>query len=148
MQIVETDLLRVLIPEEGYKLLNKTTNKQFGKVYLGKYDSIDNYVEVVDDEYVDVKYTKEMVELKEQVANNQSNNEFDLDVLLLSVAKVYEMVEPVLAMVPVTMSMDRNRNNAGKMNPIINMYVVIVKKGLMDIENIPESVREEVKNLL
>lgn len=148
MQIVETDLLRVLIPEVGYKLLNKTTNKQFGKVYLGKYDSIDNYVEVVDDEYVDVKYTKEMVELKEQVVNNQSNNEFDLDVLLLSVAKVYEMVEPVLAMVPVTMNMDRNRNNAGKMNPIINMYVVIVKKGLMDIENIPESVREEVKNLL
>ena len=146
MQIVETDLLRVLIPEVGYKLLNKTTNKQFGKVYLGKYDSIDNYVEIVDDEYVDVKYTKEMVELKEQVVNNQSNNEFDLDVLLLSVAKVYEMVEPVLAMVPATMSMDRN--NAGKTNPIINMYVVIVKKGLMDIENIPESVREEVKNLL
>lgn len=146
MQIVETDLLRVLIPEVGYKLLNKTTNKQFGKVYLGKYDSIDNYVEVVDDEYVDVKYTKEMVELKEQVVNNQSNNEFDLDVLLLSVAKVYEMVEPVLAMVPMTMSMDRN--NVGKTNPIINMYVVIVKKGLMDIENIPESVREEVKNLL
>lgn len=146
MQIVETDLLRVLIPEVGYKLLNKTTNKQFGKVYLGKYDSIDNYVEVVDDDYVDVKYTKEMVELKEQVMNNQSNNEFDLDVLLLSVAKVYEMVEPVLAMVPMTMSMDRN--NVGKTNPIINMYVVIVKKGLMDIENIPESVREEVKNLL
>ena len=146
MQIVETDLLRVLIPEVGYKLLNKTTNKQFGKVYLGKYDSIDNYVEIVDDEYVDVKYTKEMVELKEQVVNNQSNNEFDLDVLLLSVAKVYEMVEPVLAMVPMTMSMDRN--NVGKTNPIINMYVVIVKKGLMDIENIPESVREEVKNLL
>lgn len=147
MQIIETNLFRILTPEIGCKLINKTTNKSFNKVYLGVHDSPDNYIEVIDDEYVDVKYTKEIVELKEQVVNNQSNNEMDLDVLLLSVAKVYELVEPVLAMVPMTMSM-RNEGRDNRLNPIVNMYAAIIKRGLMDIENIPESIREEVEKLI
>ena len=145
MQIIETELLRVIVPEEGYKLINKTNNKSFNKVYLGINDSPDNYIEVVDDEYVDIKYNIEINELKTKVDDNQECNDINLDMLLLSMAKIYEMVEPFLAMVPMTMSID---NEQDKPNPLINMYLNMVQRGLLSIDEVPEIFREDVKNLL
>ena len=37
MQVIETGMMRVLIPDKGYKLVNKDTGKQMNKVYLGKF---------------------------------------------------------------------------------------------------------------
>ena len=145
MQIIETELLRVIVPEEGYKLINKTNNKSFNKVYLGINDSPDNYIEVIDDEYVDIKYNIEINELKTKVNDNQECNDINLDMLLLSMAKIYEMVEPFLAMVPMAMSID---NEQDKPNPLINMYLNIVQRGLLSIDEVPEIFREDVKNLL
>ena len=58
-----------------------------------------------------------------------------------------QLVEPVLAMVPMTMSL-RNEGRDNRLIPIVNMYAAIIKRGLMDIENIPESIREEVEKLI
>ena len=138
MQIIETNLLRVIVPEKGYKLVNKTNNKSFNKVYLGINDSPENYIEVVDEEYVDMKYVVELDEMK-------NNNNDNLDMVLLSMAKIYELFEPFLAMIPATMNMIETEEQP---NPLINMYLNIVQRGLMDIENIPESLREEVRRLL
>lgn len=145
MQIVKSELFTVLIPEVGYKLVNKTNNKQFFKVYLGISDSIDNYIEVVDDEYVDVKYKVEMSKLKTDVVNNQNNNELNLDLLLMSMAQIYEMVEPILAMIPSPMS---ENDEPESINPLVNMYSTIVKRGLMDIDKVPQAFINDVKNLL
>jgi hypothetical protein len=145
MQIIKSELFTVLIPEVGYKLVNKTNNKQFFKVYLGISDSIDNYIEVVDDEYVDVKYKVEMSKLKTDVVNNQNNNELNLDLLLMSMAQIYEMVEPILAMIPSPMNENDEPEN---INPLVNMYSTIVKRGLMDIDKVPQAFINDVKNLL
>lgn len=146
MQLVETNLIRVLTPDKGYKLVNKINNKQFNKVYLGIHDSIDNYIEVIDDEYVDVKYKMEINELKNKVNDNQNDNDLNLDVLLLSMAKFYEMVEPVLSMMPMAMNIDEEA--VEQINPLVNLYVCIVKRGLMDVENIPIAFKEDVMKLL
>lgn len=146
MQIVETNLFRVLTPDKGYKLVNKTTNKEFNKVYLGVHDSIDNYIEVIDDEYVDVKYKIELNELKDKVINDQNDNDLNLDVVLLSIAKIYEMFEPFLAMMPMTMNLDEEITEQS--NPLINLYLCLVKRDLMDIDNIPETFKEDVMKLL
>ena len=138
MQIIETNLLRVIVPEKGYKLVNKENNKSFNKVYLGINDSPENYIEVVDEQFVDMKYVVEIDEIK-------TNNNDNLDMLLLSMAKIYEMVEPFLAMVPMTMSID---NEQDKPNPLINMYLNMVQRGLLSIDEVPEIFREDVKNLL
>lgn len=138
MQIIETNLLRVIVPEKGYKLVNKENNKSFNKVYLGINDSPENYIEVVDEQFVDMKYAVEIDEIK-------TNNNDNLDMLLLSMAKIYEMVEPFLAMVPMTMSID---NEQDKPNPLINMYLNMVQRGLLSIDEVPEIFREDVKNLL
>lgn len=145
MQIVQSELFTILIPEVGYKLLNKTNNKHFFKVYLGISDSIDNYIEVVDDEYVDVKYKMEVNQLKTDVVNNQNNNELNLDLLLLSMAQIYEMVEPILAMIP---SQINESGDDNVIKPLVNMYVAIVKRGLMDVEKVPQAFINDVKTLL
>lgn len=145
MQVVQSDLFTMLIPEVGYKLVNKTNNKHFFKVYLGIADSIDNYIEVVDDEYVDVKYKMEMSKLKTDVINNQNSNEINLDILLLSMAQIYEMVEPILSMIP---SQINESDEPVIGNPLVNMYTAIVKRGLMDVEKVPQAFINDVKNLL
>lgn len=145
MQVVQSDLFTMLIPEVGYKLVNKTNNKHFFKVYLGIADSIDNYIEVVDDEYVDVKYKMEMNKLKTDVINNQNNNEINLDILLLSMAQIYEMVEPILSMIP---SQINESDEPAISNPLVNMYTAIVKRGLLDVEKVPQAFINDVKTLL
>ena len=70
----------------------------------------------------------------------------NLDVVLLSIAKMYEMFEPFLAMMPMTMNLDEEITEQS--NPLINLYLCLVKRGLMDIDNIPETFKEDVMKLL
>lgn len=146
MQVIENNLFTILLPEVGYKLLNKTNNKQSSKVYLGLNDSIDNYIEVVDDEYIDVKYKIELGECKTELNNIHNTNELNLDMLLLSISKIYEMFEPILAMIPVTMNItDFDENET---NPLVTMYVCMIKRGLITIEKVPQNFRDDVMELI
>ena len=50
-----------LIPEEGYHLSNKYKSEMYeGFIYLGKYDSPDNYIEVTNEEYEEWKKLQEV----------------------------------------------------------------------------------------
>lgn len=140
MQIINSELFTVLIPEKGYKLVNKNTGKCFKKVYLGKYDSVDNYGEMVDEKYVNMDFVVELDDLKTNVNNNQEHNDLNIDIILLSIDKLYTMFEPILAGIPATMSYE--------IDPLINIYVAIVQRGLKDIEDIPEVYKEAVRNLI
>lgn len=45
MYILHQNGLRILIPKAGFKIVNKDKTKVFNsKIYLGKYDSINNYI--------------------------------------------------------------------------------------------------------
>ena len=46
MRLEERGSLRILTPEVGYKLYSVKTNEYYTKVYLGKFDSADNYREI------------------------------------------------------------------------------------------------------
>ena len=46
MRLEERGSLRILTPEVGYKLYSVKTNEYYTKVYLGKFDSVDNYREI------------------------------------------------------------------------------------------------------
>ena len=46
MRLEERRSLRILTPEVGYKLYSVKTNEYYTKVYLGKFDSVDNYREI------------------------------------------------------------------------------------------------------
>ena len=136
MQVINSRLFTVLVPEKGYKLVNKNTGTYHKKIYLGINDSPDNYGEVVDEKYINMDYVVELDNLKE--SNNNT-----LDILLMAVDEIYTSVEPLLMMVPMTIPEEGSINNN-----LIPFYVEMVKRGLKTKEEIPERFKEEVIALL
>lgn len=136
MQVINSRLFTVLVPEKGYKLVNKNTGTYHKKIYLGINDSPDNYGEVVDEKYINMDYVVELDNLKE--SNNNT-----LDILLMAVDEIYTSVEPLLMMIPMTIPEEGSINNN-----LIPFYVEMVKRGLKTKEEIPERFKEEVIALL
>ena len=116
MKLEERGTLRILTPEVGHKLYCVSTNSYMTKVYLGVNDSIDNYREMVDEDYVDIdmatelKETQERVSLAEEVnavqdevlnismlATDEINTEYSslVDSILLAMDELYCMIEDI-----------------------------------------------------
>ena len=116
MKLEERGTLRILTPEVGHKLYCVSTNSYVTKVYLGVNDSIDNYREVVDEDYVDIdmatelKETQKRVSLTEEVnaiqdevlnismlATDEINTEYSslVDSILLAMDELYCMIEDI-----------------------------------------------------
>ena len=138
MQIIKSTFFTTLIPDKGYKIVNKNNGKFYKKVLLGPNDSIENYGEVIDDKYINVDYIVEMDNLKSII----ENNELTIDLLLYTIDELYTSVEPFLAMVPMTIETDN------KVSKLVNFYVLMIKRDLKTIEEVPERFREEVKGLI
>lgn len=138
MQIIKSTFFTTIIPDKGYKIVNKNNGKFYKKVLLGPNDSIDNYGEVVDEKYINIEYVVEIDKLKSTI----EQNELTIDLLLYSIDEIYTSVEPLLAMVPMTIETEN------KVSKLVNFYVLMVKRGLKNIEEVPERFREEVNKLL
>ena len=116
MKLEERGTLRILTPEVGHKLYCVSTNSYMTKVYLGVNDSIDNYREMVDEDYIDIdmatelKKTQERVSLTEKVnavqdevlnismlATDEINTEYSslVDSILLAIDELYCMIEDI-----------------------------------------------------
>ena len=138
MQIIESSFFTTIIPDKGYKIVNKNNGKFYKKVLLGPNDSVDNYGEVVDEKYVNMDYVIEMDKLKSTI----EQNELTIDLLLYSIDEIYTSVEPLLDMVPMTIEGESN------VSKLVNFYALMIKRELKTIEEIPERFREEVNKLI
>ena len=143
MQIIESGLFTVLVPDKGYKLVNKTNGMCSKKVYLGKLDSPDNYGEVVDEKYVNMDFVVELNDMKDNYKKTCEQNEIDVDTLLMVVDGMYNMFEPLLAMMP--MSLNESDENPQD-TVFINFYVCMIKRGLKTIDDIPDRFKESVRS--
>ena len=142
MQIIDSGLFTILLPDKGYKLINKTNGLCSKKVYLGVMDSPDNYGEIVDDKYVNMEYVVELNDMKENFEKSNSQNEMDINTVMMAVDGMFNMFEPMLAMMPAVMSED----NRQQYKPFIDFYVCIVKRGLKTIDDIPDRFKEDVRS--
>lgn len=71
MKIEVKEFFTVITPEEGYKFSNLDKSEMYeGSIYLGKYDSPDNYVEVTLTEYEEWKVAKD-----QEIINHNSFEE-------------------------------------------------------------------------
>lgn len=138
MQIIESSFFTTIIPDKGYKIVNKNNGKFYKKVLLGPNDSVDNYGEVVDEKYINIDYVVELDKLKSTI----EENELTIDLLLYSIDEIYTSVEPLLAMVPMTIESEN------KVSKLVNFYVLMIKRDLKTIEEIPERFKEEVRKLM
>lgn len=142
MQIINSELFTILVPDKGYKIVNKTNGNYHTKVYLGKLDSIDNYGEVVDDKYVNMDYVVELNDLKESYETTDKENKSDIELLMMVVDQMYTMFEPLLAMIPRTMDL---RSFSNPDDIFVDFYVCLINKKLKSIDDIPERFRERVE---
>ena len=142
MQIIDSGLFTILIPDKGYKLVNKTNGLCSKKVYLGKMDSPDNYGEIVDDKYVNMEYVVELSDMKENIEKTNSQNEMDINTILMAVDGMFSMFEPMLDLIPNVMSVADNQ----QYQPFINFYVCMIQKGLKTIDDIPDRFKEDVRS--
>jgi hypothetical protein len=143
MQIIESGLFTILIPDKGYKLVNKSNGMCSKKVYLGKLDSPDNYGEIVDEKYVNMDFVVELDGLKEDYKKSSEQNELDTDLLLMVVDSMYNMFEPLMAMMPMTLAETEEENPQETI--FIKFYVQMVKRGLKTIEEVPARFMERVR---
>lgn len=136
MQIINTELFTILLPEKGYKLINKNTGSCHKKIYLGVNDSPDNYGEMVDEKYINMDYVVELDNLK-QVSNDS------IDLLLMTIDEMFSMFEPLLMIVPATIPED--------IEPVVSRFVYfyaeMIKRDLKKIEDVPERFRMQVMDL-
>ena len=91
MKLEERGTLRILTPEVGHKLYCVSTNSYVTKVYLGVNDSIDNYKEVVDEDYVDIDMVTELKETQERVSFTEEVNAVQDEVLNISMLATDEI---------------------------------------------------------
>lgn len=139
MQIIESSFFTTIVPDKGYKIVNKNNGKFYKKVLLGPNDSVDNYGEVVDEKYINMDYLVELDSVKDY---NKHNDDI-INILLLTINELYTSIEPLLSMVPMTINGDTTEELK-----LGEFYLLMVKKGLLDINNVPEKFREFVDNKL
>lgn len=75
---------------------------------------------------------------------NEVNKTQDIliDTTMLATDEIYTMIEPILEMIPQTMSLERS------VSKMVDMYVAMVQRGLKTIEQVPARYREEVTEIL
>jgi hypothetical protein len=131
MKIVNKGVLRILYPENGYELINKTTGANSDKIYLGALDSMDNYIEVMKEDYYN--------------NINDLKNELDDENILLmnTLDSLIVLLEPVITAMPMTL------NEEEKVSPIdiiVKFYVRMIERGLKDIDEVPSSFKSLIEN--
>ena len=76
------------------------------------------------------------------------NNTQDIliDTTMMATDEVYTMLEPILEMMPMTISIDGEMK--GGSSKMVDMYVAMVQRGLKTIDQVPTRYREEVRRIL
>ena len=95
--------------------------------------TIEERVELLEDENKKIK----------EVNNTQ---DILIDTTMMATDEVYTMLEPILEMMPMTISIDGEMK--GGSSKMVDMYVAMVQRGLKTIEQVPARYREEVREIL
>ena len=143
MQKIESSFFTVLIPDKGYKIINKLNGQSYQKVYLGINDSIDNYTEEIDEKYVNMDYVVELNDVKESF-NFFSEETFNIiDSILLGMDELLQLIDLILGS-PMTLDIEQEK----VVSKFVALYVLMIQRGLKTIDEVPERLRIDVENSL
>lgn len=138
MKLVERNGLRVLTPSCGHVLYDPVNDIYSEKVYLGKGASPDSYEEVIKEDAIN-----DVCDVIPSIIEASEDQYQLLDTTFMAIDEVFCLIEPILAMIPMTMSLEREVRN-----PMVELYVVMIQRGLKTIDQVPERYREDVKEIL
>ena len=98
--------------------------------YISQHEpTLEEKIELLEDENKKIK----------EVNNTQ---DILIDTTMMATDEVFMMLEPILEMIPQTMSLERS------VSKMVDMYVAMVQRGLKTIEQVPARYREEVREIL
>ena len=141
MQIENINGLTKLIADENKYITTveppKDNEIMLSKVvYLGKYDGVENYKEIGDNDFP-INLDNKLKDIEEI---NKSQDEL-IDISLLATDEMYLMIEPLLSI---------NTMSEKVINGLANLYVAMVMRELKTIEEVPDTfknyVLEKLKN--
>ena len=127
MQVIKKGKLTILMPENGYELISKKTGIHSDKIYLSKFDSADNYIEVMKDDYI-----SGLKELKEQ-------KDMEINLLLETVDSLIMLLEPIFMAMPFAINEGPN-----PIEKLVDFYIAMIKRGMKNIDEIPLSLKDLV----
>jgi hypothetical protein len=120
MQIIKKGELTILIPENGYELISKKTGIHSEKIYLSKFDSADNYIEVMKNDYM-----SGLEDLKEQ-------KDAEINLLLETIDSLIMLLEPIFMAIPFAINEGPN-----PIEKLVDFYIAIIKRGIRNTDEIP-----------
>ena len=97
-----------------------------------------------DDLETPISQNEEVKQSIEEIKSVNSIQDEMIDTTMLALDEMFEMFEPMLSSSIKSMSL----NNEEVRNPMVELYVVMIQRGLKTIDQIPARYREEVKAIL
>lgn len=153
MEIIDKGCMKILKPKFGCVLYNKKNDSYSGIVYLGKYGDINDYEEVEDKtiprrlreeiEILGEKTTVSEGKIEKQTEINGIQDEM-IDINMMALDELFCMFEPFLMSVASATEV----NTKEVRNPMVELYVAMIQRGLKTIEEVPIRYRAKVEKLL
>ena len=135
-------MYRLIAQSEDYRLTNYTIFTQCIDV---QEKDLELWFEVhKDDLETPISQNEEVKQSIEEIKSVNSIQDEIIDMTMLALDEMFEMFEPLLSLSISSMSLNNKEVN----NPMVELYVVMIQRGLKTIDQVPARYREEVKAIL
>ena len=135
-------MYRLIAQSDEYRLTNYSIVTQVVDI---QEKDLELWFEVhKDDLETPISQNEEVKQSIEEIKSVNSAQDEIIDMTMLALDEMFEMFEPMLSSSIKSMSL----NNEEVRNPMVELYVVMIQRGLKTIDQIPARYREEVKAIL
>ena len=135
-------MYRLIAQSEDYRLTNYTIFTQCIDV---QEKDLELWFEVhKDDLETPISQNEEVKQSIEEIKSVNSIQDEIIDMTMLALDEVFELFEPMLSLSISSMSLNNKEVN----NPMVELYVVMIQRGLKTIDQVPERYKADVQALL
>ena len=135
-------MYRLIAQSEDYRLTDYTIFTQCIDI---QEKDLELWFEVhKDDLETPISQNEEVKQSIEEIKSVNSTQDEIIDMTMLALDEIFELFEPMLSLSISSMSLNNKEVN----NPMVELYVVMIQRGLKTIDQVPARYREEVKAIL
>ena len=135
-------MYRLIAQSEDYRITNYIV---FAQCIDVQEKDLELWFEVhKDDLKTPISQNEEIKQSIEEIKSVNSIQDEIIDMTMLALDEMFEMFEPMLSLSIKSMSLNNKEVN----NPMVELYVVMIQRGLKTIDQVPERYKADVQALL
>lgn len=135
-------MYRLIAQSDEYRLTNYSMVTQVVDI---QEKDLELWFEVhKDDLETPISQNEEVKQSIEEIKSVNSIQDEIIDMTMLALDEMFEMFEPMLSLSISSMSLNNKEVN----NPMVELYVVMIQRGLKTIDQVPERYKADVQALL